>query len=655
MQFQIDRIILWPRNHAFKARELKFQNGMLNVISGLSKTGKSAIIPIIDYCLGAGKCAIPSGVIREKCEWFGVVIKTDEGEKLFARPEPGQSKIDNRIYFIEGNQVETPERISDGNTIVEQIKRRLDDLAKLTPMPFEADSSSPSDARPSFRDMMSFCFQPQNIVANPDVLFFKADTFEHREKIRTIFPYVLGAITSELLVLRARRDELAKLLRRKEREREVYLASDQKWQAEINTWLSKAAELGLTPAVSEDGASSSEAILMLKAIAKKTSDDAHVSEGTIKRAVSEYANLDREEVSTAFDLTVLKRRLSDMERLRKTMSEYSGALGVQRDRLELSTWLSGLAGDTSECPLCHSEFDAPLRSLEELIASLRQIEKTSDLVSSSAPEYFDRDLSRIHTQVRIKVEALETIKARKSELARVSDEAKRAKYRTTEIERFLGGLERALSTNELISPSAAISQEIEDLKNEIKDIDAKMKAQNYAPLLANARRRVEGFANQIIPDTDAEWKDSPITLVTEELTLKVSRPAREDYLWEIGSGANWLAYHVAILIALHKHFLSLKSSPVPSLLIFDQPSQVYFPQKLAGVEQEAPDLDDKDVDAVHKVFAVLSKAVIDAKGNLQILVMDHASDNVWGGLDGIHRAGNWRVDKLVPVEWELAQ
>ena len=39
--------------------------------------------------------------------------------------------------------------------------------------------------------MAAFNFQPQHIVANPYTLFFKADTTEHREKLRIIFPLAL--------------------------------------------------------------------------------------------------------------------------------------------------------------------------------------------------------------------------------------------------------------------------------------------------------------------------------------------------------------------------------------------------------------------------------------------------------------------------------
>ncbi len=73
-----------------------------------------------------------------------------------------------------------------------------------------------------------------------------------------------------------------------------------------------------------------------------------------------------------------------------------------------------------------------------------------------------------------------------------------------------------------------------------------------------------------------------------DLTVKVIRGTRDDYLWEIGSGANWLAYHVALTLALQVFFLGLPHHPVPGLLIYDQPSQVYFPRRAAGIAMSIP-------------------------------------------------------------------
>lgn len=75
MQFQIEKLILWPKNESYKYKAIEFQCNSINVITGDSRTGKSAIIPIIDYCLASGDCYIPTQTIRNACSWFGVIIK----------------------------------------------------------------------------------------------------------------------------------------------------------------------------------------------------------------------------------------------------------------------------------------------------------------------------------------------------------------------------------------------------------------------------------------------------------------------------------------------------------------------------------------------------------------------------------------------------
>jgi uncharacterized protein DUF3732 len=61
---------------------------------------------------------------------------------------------------------------------------------------------------------------------------------------------------------------------------------------------------------------------------------------------------------------------------------------------------------------------------------------------------------------------------------------------------------------------------------------------------------------------------------------------------------------------------------------------------------------DEDVAAVRKVFEALGKEVIESKGCLQIIVLDHAGHDVWGEINGVTLAGEWRGDeKLVPDKW----
>jgi hypothetical protein len=93
------------------------------------------------------------------------------------------------MFVLEGDNLEIPEQIERKNSNVDLAKALLDRVAGLSNLGFDPQSTSGFQGRPSFRDLMAFTFQPQNIIANPDVLFYKADTSVHREKLTTIFPY----------------------------------------------------------------------------------------------------------------------------------------------------------------------------------------------------------------------------------------------------------------------------------------------------------------------------------------------------------------------------------------------------------------------------------------------------------------------------------
>lgn len=88
MSFQILDIVLY--GHDGKRRSLPLRPGAVNIITGASKTGKSALIDIVDYCLGSSSCHIPEGPIRRAVEWYGLRIQLQEGQAFVARraPEP---------------------------------------------------------------------------------------------------------------------------------------------------------------------------------------------------------------------------------------------------------------------------------------------------------------------------------------------------------------------------------------------------------------------------------------------------------------------------------------------------------------------------------------------------------------------------------------
>jgi hypothetical protein len=653
MDFQISKIILWPKNPQHKIRTVAFERGRINVISGLSRTGKSAIIPIIDYCLGSRRCTIPTGVIREKTSWFGVLVSTAEGEKLFARREPEQQQATDDMYVQEATRVSVPEFLVKNSTR-DSVKQRLDTLSMLTTLSFTVDdANNKGQGRPSFRDLAAFNFQPQNIVANPNVLFYKADTVEHRNKLRSILPYVLGALSGETLAQRHELQRIQRELRRKEADLRNIQTLSERWRATIDARVSEAKDLGLIVSDTPAPASQSAAMDLLRGIASTFNSDPLVTATAVNEGVTELNRLNSEEQGAALELSRLRRRSAEMEQLRQSSSSYQGSVVLQRDRLQLSRWLSNQHTE-QDCPLCDTHLTEPSPKLAELLNSLSTLEEAAS--TTAIPPSFDRELERVGAAISEQVERLKGVRIRQGALTKQSQAARDRQYGQLRASRFLGHLEADLQVFDSIGQDGELSAEVESLRYRVRALERVISEAEIGLRTKRALSAVNLFAGRFMPSLDAETPNDPVSLSDTELTLKVQRIGREDFLWEIGSGSNWLSYHMAITLALHQFFLSLPACPVPNFIVYDQPSQVYFPQRLVNRKDAEPIVEpewrDQDEEAVRKVFVAMSEAVTATAEGFQIIVLDHAAKSVWGGIPLVHEVDDWRNGlALIPSEW----
>lgn len=658
MYLQIREIVLWPRNPSFEPRRLQFELGKVNVISGASRTGKSAVIPIIDYCLGAGTCSIPVKTIRKYCEWFGIVVATAQGDKLLARREPGAQRSTDDMYLLEAERIkDIPHRIAK-NINADAVKRLLDELAGLSKLDFSGGSESTGfDSRPSFRDLAAFTFQPQNVVANPDVLFFKANTYEHREKLRKIFPYVLGVVTPALMAKQFELGRARQELRRKERELRDAQEVSARWLANLKAKFSEAQELGLIPKPEQE-LSRGQMIERLEEVVARTDLTLSVSSSTISNALRELSDLEVEERDVSRDLTTLRHRLGEMNRMRGGVDQYQAALVLQRGRLQLSSWLISHTDDKADCPMCGSHTDSATRKLAVLSERLQEVEAEAS-VDKELPAAFDRELQRVTAEVEQATERLRSVQIRKRALSGRSAEARQRQFAAQRAERFVGNLESALDLHRRLGSDRELVEEVVRLRERAQRLDAELREQDIEARKRRALRAISNNAGRLLPHLDVESPNDPISLEINDLTIKVHGQERDDYLSEIGSGSNWLSYHLAVLLALHQFFLSQRRGPIPAFLVLDQPSQVYFPKRIAalpkdedGEDVEEPQLRDEDVNAVRKAFEVMGRVTREAAGGLQLIVLDHASHDVWGDIDGVVGLPEWRNgDKLVPMTW----
>lgn len=548
-----------------------------------------------------------------------------------------------------------PDRIENKNATLDGVKRTLDELAGLTTLDFDSEGLNIGfKGRPSFRDFGAFLFQPQNVVANPDVLFYKADTYEHREKLRNIFPYVLNAITPQLMAKQHELSQLRKELRRKQHELSTVRQVSERWLAEIYGRVSEAREMGLIREPIARSASREQLVNALYRVVISSRREAEVTIDSVSEAIEELVALQKEEAAASLELSGLRRRLAEMAELRDSTIQYQGALQIQRDRLGISEWLVSTHQRNHECPMCGHSLSAATEQLQRLSMSLREIERSAGDFRS-VPAAFDREFERVKSEIRTATERLQGIGIRIAAVENSSNEATQRQYDSHRVSRFIGQLEQSLETYARIGRDSDLDNEVRDLQDRVSVLEREISAGEIAARTQRALALVNANAEKLLPILDSERPQDPLSLSIEDLTIKVKGLDREDYLWEIGSGSNWLSYHLAISLGLHQFFLALRESPIPSFMVFDQPSQVYFPKKLASSKGETdpdPQLKDEDIEAVQKAFGAFSSVVGNSVDSFQIIVLDHAAENVWGDIPHVHKVEEWRGGKkLVPLEW----
>ena len=662
MQLTILKIILWPKNTDLRPRIIPFEPGKINVISGDNGTGKSALTWIVDYCLGSEKCSIPVGLIRELTGWFGLHLKLANTEMIIARRNPEDQQSTTDLYWNEGLKLEVP-AIVQKNARVDDLKNRFNQIAHLPSLDFSTDDVVGYAGRPSSRDMAAFNFQPQHIVANPYTFFFKADTTEHREKLRIIFPLVLGSIDATTLAKQRELRDAEREYDKLRRELEARTTAARAWEAEVESYYLQAKGLGLLADAPSPGPGwgLDKYLLELRRVpdSVRQMDLPEVREGTNEAASGEFVRVAAEEDQLAQDTGSLKRRLDKIDQLSASLNDYGSSFTSQEDRLEGVGWLEEKLRDNHECPVCaavHTDGNARLTELQTLAREM----KTLAVSVRQAPAKLDQEQATLRQELRDKETLLSRARQKRQFLEERTAAFAAQRQRVRQIYLFVGRVEQALenvmssrNVDDLQDKARALAERLARLRREL---DGKSRQDRLNAAIDKVSARIAYYAKSL----RLEHATENVRLNTRELTLQF-RPlsGRTDFLWEVGSGQNWVGYHLAGLLALHEHFNSLPQNPVPSFLMIDQPSQVYFPEAWPAMDQtpsgNKPSERSPDIEGVRRIFAALSEFMTVLKGQFQVIVTEHAGSITWQGIENVHLVANWREghdDFLIPAEWQ---
>ncbi len=661
MNIAILKVILWPKDTRHLPRIIPFLPGKINVITGESAAGKSTLSSIIDYCLGSGKCSIPVGLIREVTGWFGLHLQLANTEMIVARRNPEDQQTTGDFYWVEGLKLPMPLTV-EKNARVDDLKNRFNQISHLPSLDFTADEIVGFGSRPSFRDMAAFNFQPQHIVANPYTFFYKADTTEHREKLRVIFPFVLGAIDAGTLAKQRELKDTEREHDRLRRELEARLAAARSWEAEIESYYLQALTFGLLPnsPPHEAGWSLDKYILELQKVPEtiRALDIPDIKEGTSEIGVTELTLLVNEEDRLSQEIGSIRQRLGKLDQLSSSVDEYSTTLTSQEDRMQGVGWFEQNLQDMHQCPVCaaiHTEGNPRLVELQTLARELKSLTASVH----QAPAKLDQELAVLRQELRERETAITKVRQKRKFLEGRSAELTAQRQRVRQIYLFVGRVEQALE-------NVSASRNVDDLRTKVqllmdkiaklkRDLDPRLQRERLNAAVESVSSNIASYAQLL----QLEHAKENVRLNIRELTLQFGRlSGRTDFLWEVGSGQNWVGYHVAGMLALHEHFTSLNLNPVPRFLVIDQPSQVYFPEAWPTME-ESPDGQNKvdsssDIAGVRRIFNALSNFIDRKSGQFQVIVTEHAGSITWEGIPHMHLVENWRAghdEFLIPAAW----
>ena len=642
MSMSIDAVILY--SHVGDKRELRFKSSGLNVITGDSKTGKSAIIDIIDYCMGRSGCNVAEGVIRRSVSWFAVRLKNGDDELFIARKNPGPGTDAGGEIHVRRGTFDTAPAFDElvRNMVEPELISLLSRFVGISENEHRPQSGTRLPLQATIRHALFLCFQKQDEIDNRDRLFHRQGEQFIPQAIKDTLPYFIGAVDEQHFLrqyeLDLAREALRELEQRAQRQNEMRSVDI----ARLRRLVTDGKRAGLIV----PGFEPVEISITLEVLDRAARSD--LATNVALPDFGESINRLRGEQATL--RSSLERVNDEVRASRLVLSEqsaYSREGHEQRARLS-SIGLFKIEANGHQCPLCESVLDVSTPSTAQVTDALRLV---GDQLASV-------EVEQPHLQRHI-----EGLEQRKSNLERELVEAQNS------LSRLIADDVRAKAQQDMLFDQARVIGRISAFLDAVRPSDNEP---DLAPMIMTAKRRVEMLEAAVNTEDVAQRLDTYLNLISkqmsifaESLDLEHGSELRLDIkkltvvadaidgpipLSRMGSGENWVSYHVLAYVALHWWFRK-RNRPVPATLIFDQPSQAHYPAERDQQGSLDP-LDDKDRHAVQALFELMFRACQEIDG-LQLIVLDHAhlADD-WFEASIVEE---WRRNRfLVPPEWDTS-
>jgi len=644
MTMQILTISLYGKNG--ERRDVDLELSSVNIITGASQRGKTSLIHIVEYCLGASECMVAEGHIRKTVDWYSVLLQFPDCQVFIARaaPLPGV-KATSAAYMLVEKELKVPKKSELSNStnidsVVSFLTNKVGVPEHITEVP-EGQTRHPVTI--GFRHSRYYLFQSQNEIANNEVLFHQQARDRVPQNIKDTLPYFIGAADddrlSEMEKLRAiKRDRmlLAKQIK------EIESVKGDGLQKGYGL-LTEAANLGLYP---EDNLVPSEIVLLewLGRFARWSPAEIDTND-----ASDPLVGLERDNRELLQRRNTVKMRLREAQEYTSSESGFEQAVNDQVYRLQSVGLFKKFESNHELCPVCDSPHEGESRfqtviksALGDLANKLEGVDRSRPRVSGYVGQ-LKEEQSEINLQLRHVKSAIGKIREQDHEQAKYADlNILRARL-AGKCSLYIESVDWDEDTSELESRLFLLDEQIGVLSEKLDPTALK--------------ERLDAQLNCISDDMTAwaqelklGYSNNRIKLDASKLTVVADTPDGPVPLDKMGSGENWMGYHVVTYLALAKWFID-RSRPVGRFLFLDQPTQVYFPADKSNTGDLSEIEKDEDRLAVKNLFEWVFRITKELFPNLQVIITDHADiDEPW--FQDAVRDQKWRGDHaLIPKHW----
>lgn len=622
-----------------KKHIIEFYDGV-NVITGRSSTGKSAIIEIFDYCFGKDDNTIPHGVITENAELYFCVMSVNDGYLVLARkatPKTAFLRYESSMPSMEGL---TRDYFSNDYFLTLDVFRNsLNSYFNLKVLDTDEDLEARSFRRynakapcASVRHFVSFMLQHQNMIANKHALFYRFDEKEKRDQTIDQFKIFLGFVDQEYYLKKQELADAERALKKLRLKKEILDQNFSNVKSLLIELLNQYAYITgknlIADNINQIISNPANCIEMIKAQAVVAEDNTEIFAEQYEKLKKEYDDIDSKIQQKNLELGRIQENINNANKYKDSLNGISSCD---------SAYVTA-----SECPFCKNQNKGILKEVNKLQSAIEwlngELRKTPVLAESflvkqkalkQERDVLKKDLSRCQKLI--------------TDMENVQ---KQARERRSRYEQAVNVKERIVATiqEKLIGNEPELLEEIDKYENSIKRIN-KFLSDNYniENKMKSAEIAINKNMNVIGGKLDFEQTYKPVNLnfSLDTFDLHFNVKGKPVYLRSVGSGANWLACHISLFTGLIKYFCQQGASClIPPILFLDQPSQVYFPtstdiatefdaKKLKEAEgkEEQVDSDLKSVTNLYQQLVKFCKETFEeTKIMPQIIITDHADN-----------------------------